>query len=251
MRYLLLFLCFSVTAAEKEIYINQAGNLNEVTIVQSGTAGNKIQGLNGATSSSITGNSNTVDIKQGSSSSVSPNLIEYAILGGSNDITLSQDRLDAGGQNTGSGGDHDIKLDVDGFSNDILIIQRSNAGGTVNGHLVELEVTGDSNVIDLKQIRADTKTIDGTVTGDSNNILVRQRGRATKDLEFDLIGDGHDLEVTQAGEGEHSLDITLTYGTGSIDADLTQDSHTQNFSYTLEQTCYSSAGCGVSVTQSD
>ena len=92
MRYLLLFLCFSVTAAEKEIYINQAGNSNEVTITQSGTAGNKIQGLNGSTSSSITGNSNTVITKQGSSGSVSPNLIEYTILGGSNDITLFQDR---------------------------------------------------------------------------------------------------------------------------------------------------------------
>lgn len=251
MRYLLLFLCFSVTAAEKEIYINQAGNTNAVTITQSGSAGNKIQGLNGSTSSSITGNSNNIDIKQGSSSSVSPNLIEYTILGGSNDIRLYQDRLDAGGQNTGSGGDHDIKLDVDGYTNDILIIQRSNAGGTVNGHLVNLEVTGDSNAIDLKQIRSHSKTIDGTITGDSNNVLVRQRGRKEKSLEFDLIGDGHDLDVTQAGEGNHSLDITLTYGSGSIDADVTQDSHTQNFSYTLEQTCYNPGGCGVSVTQED
>ena len=92
MRYLLLFLCFSVTAAEKEIYINQAGNTNEVSITQSGTAGNKIQGLNGSTASSITGNSNTVDIKQGSSSSVSSNLIEYTILGGSNDIVDSMTR---------------------------------------------------------------------------------------------------------------------------------------------------------------
>ena len=250
MRYLLLFLCFSVTAAEKEIYINQAGNTNEVTITQSGTAGNKIQGLNGSTASSITGNSNTVDIKQGSSSSVSPNLIEYTILGGSNDIVLYQDRLDVGTPATSTGGDHDIKLDIDGYTNNIDIIQRSNYN-TDGGHLVELEVTGDSNVVDLKQIGDHSKTIDGTVSGDSNNILVRQRGSEHKYLEFDLIGNGHDLDVTQAGEGNHSLDITLTYGSGSIDADITQDSHTQNFSYTLEQTCYNPGGCGVSVTQSD
>ena len=250
MRYLLLFLCFSVTAAEKEIYINQAGNTNAVTITQSGTAGNKIQGLNGSTASSITGNSNTVDIKQGSSSSVSPNLIEYTILGGSNDIVLYQDRLDVGTPATSTGGDHDIKLDIDGYTNNIDIIQRSNYN-TDGGHLVELEVTGDSNVVDLKQIGDHSKTIDGTVSGDSNNILVRQRGSEHKYLEFDLIGNGHDLDVTQAGEGNHSLDITLTYGSGSIDADITQDSHTQNFSYTLEQTCYNPGGCGVSVTQSD
>ena len=250
MRYLLLFLCFSVTAAEKEIYINQAGNSNQVSITQSGTAGNKIQGLNGATSSSITGNSNTVDIKQGSSSSIGSNLIEYTILGGSNDVVLYQDRLDAGTQASSTGGDHDIKLDIDGYTNNIDIIQRSNFN-TDGGHLVNLEVTGDSNVVDLKQIGDHSKTIDGTVLGDSNNILVRQRGSQHKDLEFDLIGDGHDLEVTQAGAGNPSLDITLTYGTGPIDADLTQDSNTQNFSYTLEQTCYNSSGCGVSVTQSD
>ena len=250
MRYLLLFLCFSATAAEKEIYINQAGNSNNVSITQSGSAGNEIQGLNGATSSSITGNSNTVDIKQGSSSSIGSNLIEYTILGGSNDVVLYQDRLDAGTQASSTGGDHDIKLDIDGYTNNIDIIQRSNYN-TDGGHLVELEVTGDSNVVDLKQIGDHSKTIDGTVLGDSNNILVRQRGSQHKDLEFDLIGDGHDLEVTQAGAGNHSLDITLTYGTGSIDADLTQDSNTQNFSYTLEQTCYNSSGCGVSVTQSD
>ena len=250
MRYLLLFLCFSVTAAEKEIYINQAGNTNAVTITQSGTAGNKIQGLNGSTASSITGNSNTVDIKQGSSSSVSPNLIEYTILGGSNDIVLYQDRLDVGTPATSTGGDHDIKLDIDGYTNNIDIIQRSNYN-TDGGHLVELEVTGDSNVVDLKQIGDHSKTIDGTVSGNSNNILVRQRGSEHKYLEFDLIGNGHDLDVTQAGEGNHSLDITLTYGSGSIDADITQDSHTQNFSYTLEQTCYNPGGCGVSVTQSD
>ena len=250
MRYLLLFLCFSVTAAEKEIYINQAGNSNNVSITQSGSAGNEIQGLNGATSSSITGNSNTVDIKQGSSSSIGSNLIEYTILGGSNDVVLYQDRLDAGTQASSTGGDHDIKLDIDGYTNNIDIIQRSNFN-TDGGHLVNLEVTGDSNVVDLKQIGDHSKTIDGTVLGDSNNILVRQRGSQHKDLEFDLIGDGHDLEVTQAGAGNHSLDITLTYGTGPIDADLTQDSNTQNFSYTLEQTCYNSSGCGVSVTQSD
>ena len=250
MRYLLLFLCFSVTAAEKEIYINQAGNTNAVTITQSGSAGNKIQGLNGSTASSITGNSNTVDIKQGSSSSVSPNLIEYTILGGSNDIVLYQDRLDVGTPATSTGGDHDIKLDIDGYTNNIDIIQRSNYN-TDGGHLVELEVTGDSNVVDLKQIGDHSKTIDGTVSGNSNNILVRQRGSEHKYLEFDLIGNGHDLDVTQAGEGNHSLDITLTYGSGSIDADITQDSHTQNFSYTLEQTCYNPGGCGVSVTQSD
>ena len=246
MRYLLLFLCFSATAAEKEIYINQAGNSNQVSITQSGSAGNEIQGLNGATSSSITGNSNTVDIKQGSSSSIGSNLIEYTILGGSNDVVLYQDRLDAGTQASSTGGDHDIKLDIDGYTNNIDIIQRSNFN-TDGGHLVELEVTGDSNVIDLKQIGDHSKTIDGILLGDSNNILVRQRGSQHKDLEFSVTGNNHDLDVTQSGEGHHILDVTLS-GSGPIDADVTQQGNS-NHSSVLEQTCQDSSGCSVSVTQ--
>ena len=232
---------------DNTIYINQAGNSNTVSITQSGTAGNHIKGLNGTSASTITGNSNTLDIRQGADTSTGINLIEFDILGSTNDILLYQDRLDAGSEASLTGGQHTIKLDVDGDLNNIDIIQRSSSS-TNGGHHTELEVTGDSNVVDLKQIGNYSKDIFGSVTGDSNNVLVRQRGESNKYLEFELIGNGHDLDVEQSGTGNHNASISLTNGSAPSSLDLTQSGSTSQ-SYAIEQTCYTLGGCSATVTQ--
>jgi hypothetical protein len=174
-------------------------------------------------------------------------LIEFSILGSTNDILLYQDRLDAGSEASLAGGDHTIRLDLDGSLNDIDIIQRNNYS-TNGGHFVELEVTGDSNVVDLKQIGDYSKDIFGKVTGDSNDILVRQRGASNKYLEFDLIGNGHSVDLTQQGLGNHDASISLTYGSASSSVTLDQNSSLDQ-SYSLEQTCYTIGGCSATVTQ--
>ena len=229
------------------IYIDQAGNNNTIEILQDGTAGNHIQGLDGADASIITGNSNTIDIRQGADTSTGINLIEFSILGSTNDILLYQDRLDEGSEASLTGGEHTIKLDVDGNLNNIDIIQRSTYA-TNGGHFVDLEVTGNSNVVDLKQIGDYSKDIFGSVTGDSNNILVRQRGASNKYLEFDLIGNGHDLDVDQSGTGNHNATIILNNGSAPSSLDLSQSGSTDQ-SYSLEQTCYTIGGCSATVTQ--
>ena len=237
----------SYGSGDNTIYIDQAGNNNTIEILQDGTAGNHIQGLDGADASTITGNSNTIDIKQGADTSTGINLIEFSILGSTNDILLYQDRLDAGSEASLTGGEHTIKLDVDGNLNNIDIIQRSTYS-TNGGHFVELDVTGNSNVVDLKQIGDYSKDIFGTVTGDSNDILVRQRGASNKYLEFDLIGNGHDLDVDQSGTGSHNATIILNNGSAPSTLDLTQSGSTSQ-SYSLEQTCYTLGGCSATVTQ--
>jgi hypothetical protein len=237
----------SYGSGDNTIYIDQAGNNNTIEILQDGTAGNHIQGLDGADASTITGNSNTIDIRQGADTSTGINLIEFTILGSTNDILLYQDRLDAGSEASLTGGEHTIKLDVDGNLNNIDIIQRSTYS-TNGGHFVELDVTGNSNVVDLKQIGDYSKDIFGTVTGDSNDILVRQRGASNKYLEFDLIGNGHDLDVDQSGTGSHNATIILNNGSAPSTLDLTQSGSTDQ-SYSLEQTCYTLGGCSATVTQ--
>ena len=232
---------------DNTIYIDQVGSSNTVSITQSGTAGNHIKGLDGADASTITGNSNTLDIRQGADTSTGINLIEFSILGSTNDILLYQDRLDAGSEASLTGGEHTIKLDVDGDLNNIDIIQRSSSS-TNGGHHTELEVTGDSNVVDLKQIGDYSKDIFGSVTGDSNNVLVRQRGESNKYLEFELIGNGHDLDVEQSGTGSHKASISLTNGSAPSSLDLTQSGSTSQ-SYAIEQTCYTVGGCSATVTQ--
>ena len=237
----------SYGSGDNTIYIDQAGNNNTIEILQDGTAGNHVRGVDGADASTINGNSNTLDLRQGADTSTGVNLIEFDVLGSSNDILLYQDRTDAGTEDSIAGGDHTIRLDLDGSLNDIDIIQRNNYS-TNGGHFVELEVTGDSNVVDLKQIGDYSKDIFGKVTGDSNDILVRQRGASNKYLEFDLIGNGHSVDLTQQGLGNHDASISLTYGSASSSVTLDQNSSLDQ-SYSLEQTCYTIGGCSATVTQ--
>ena len=232
---------------DNTIYIDQVGSSNTVSITQSGTAGNHIKGLDGADASTITGNSNTLDIRQGADTSTGINLIEFSILGSTNDILLYQDRLNNGYEDTLAGGGHTIKLDIDGSLNDIDIIQRNNYS-TNGGHHVELEVTGSSNSIDLKQISDYSKDIFGKVTGNSNSVDVYQEGDSNKYLEFELIGNGHTLDVDQLGTGSHNASISLTNGSASSTVNLLQQGSTSQ-SYSLEQTCYTVGGCSATVTQ--
>jgi len=232
---------------DNTIYINQAGNSNTVSITQSGTAGNHIKGLNGTSASTITGNSNTLDIRQGADTSTGINLIEFTITGGTNDVLLYQDRLNNGYEDTQAGGGHTIKLDIDGSTNDIDIIQRNNYS-TNGGHHVELEVDGSSNLINMKQISDYSKDIFGKVTGNSNSVDVYQEGDANKYLEFELIGNGHTLDVDQTGTGSHDASISLTNGSAPSSLDLTQSGSTSQ-SYAIEQTCYTLGGCSATVTQ--
>lgn len=231
------------------VYIDQIGNSNTVTIEQDGTATNTIKGiyLNGNDAGIINGSSNTIEMRQGADTSTSSNLIEFSIVGSTNDVLLYQDRADLGGEDSIAGGGHTIQLDLDGDLNDIDIIQRNNYD-TNGGHFVNLEVTGDSNVLDLKQISDYGKNIFGKVTGDSNNVTVYQHDDSNKYLDFNLTGDGHTIDVEQTGTGAHNAEIDLTYGSASSTVNLLQQGST-NQSYSIEQTCYTAGGCSTTVTQ--
>ena len=231
------------------VYIDQIGNNNTVTIEQDGTATNTIKGiyLNGNDAGVINGSSNTIEMRQGADTSTSSNLIEFSIIGSTNDVLLYQDRLNTGYEDTQAGGGHTIQLDLDGDLNDIDIIQRNNYD-TNGGHFVNLEVTGDSNVLDLKQISDYGKNIFGKVTGDSNNVTVYQHDDSNKYLDFNLTGDGHTIDVEQTGTGAHNAEIDLTYGSASSTVNLLQQGST-NQSYSIEQTCYTTGGCSTTVTQ--
>jgi len=231
------------------IYIDQVGSNNDVTIVQKGTNVNTIKGiyLNGNDRGKITGGSNTIDMRQGATTSTDSNLIEFSIIGDTNNVLLYQDRADLGGEDSLAGGGHTIQLDLDGDTNDIDIIQRNNYS-TNGGHFVNLEVDGNSNVIDLKQISDYSKDIFGKVTGNSNSIAVYQHDNSNKYLEFDLTGNGHSLDVEQTGTGAHDASISLTYGSAASTVDLLQQGSIDQ-SYSLEQTCYTVGGCSVTVTQ--
>ena len=86
------------------------------------------------------------------------------------------------------------------------------------------------------------------VTGNSNIIDVTQQHNSSKFLDITLNGNAHDVTVLQKGLGAHNATIDLTYGSASSTVDLTQQGDS-NQSYSLTQTCYTAGGCSVSVTQ--
>ena len=235
--------------SDNTVYIDQVGDNNTVTIEQDGTATNTIRGIysSGDDAGLIQGNSNTIEMRQGATTSTDSNLIEFKIIGSSNDVLLYQDRLNTGYEDTQAGGGHTIILDLNGSTNDIDIIQRNNYS-TNGGHFVDLEVTGSSNSIDLKQISDYSKDIFGKVTGSNNSVTVYQHEDSNKYLDFDLTGNGHTLDVEQTGTGAHNAEITLINGSAPSTVNLLQQGSTSQ-SYSLEQTCYTTGGCSTTVTQ--
>jgi len=233
--------------SDNSVYIDQAGDNNTVTITQQGTAGNHIRGIDGASAGVITGDSNTIEIMQGSPNTTDPNLIELSVVGSTNDILLYQDRVNGTGAiDTVATGGHTISLDLFGDLNDIDVVQSNN---TVNqGHYVGIDLIGDSNVIDVFQANDYSKKLFSTVTGNSNLINVIQKGDSSKYAEIELIGNGHLVDLTQQGLGNHDASISLTYGSASSSVTLDQNSSLDQ-SYSLEQTCYTIGGCSATVTQ--
>ena len=236
-------------SGSNSIYIDQAGNNNTIEITQKGTSGNHIRGIDGASAGVITGDLNTIDIKQGATTSTDSNLIELSIIGSVNDITLYQDRFDSGAEDSSASGSHVMRLSIDGNSNTVNTMQRSEANKA--GHFGEITLVGDSNNIDLYQ-RAETGLIAFIdVTGSSNLINLTQTntlGDGNHFADITLIGDGHQVNVTQNGSGSHNANISLTNGSAPSTLDLNQSGSTAQ-SYSLEQTCYTPGGCSATVSQ--
>lgn len=235
----------SYSGDDNGIYIDQAGSNNTISITQS-SSDNQIRGIN-QQKAKMWGDSNTIDIRQGASTTIGINLIEFMLDGNSNTITLYQDRNDDGSQDASAYGGHVIKSNIDGNLNDVSVIQRNNTTYS-QGHFVDLNVVGNSNVIDLKQISDYGKDIFASVTGNSNSITVYQHDNANHFADITLTGNGHTVNLEQSGTGVKNATIDLTYGSASSTLNLNQFGSTPQ-SYSFTQTCYDLGGCSATVTQ--
>ena len=235
----------SYSGDDNGIYIDQAGDSNSITILQA-SPNNQIRGID-QQRAKMWGDYNIFDIRQGASTTTGINLIELMVDGNSNDILLYQDRTDLGAEDTSAYGDHIIRANIDGNSNDVSVIQRNNTTYS-QGHFVDLDVVGNSNVVDLKQISDYGKDIFATITGNSNTVDVYQHDNANHFADITLTGDGHTVNLEQTGTGDHKATIDLTYGSASSTLNLDQLGST-NQSYSIEQTCYTAGGCSTTVTQ--
>ncbi len=138
-----------------------------------------------------------------------------AYLDGETDTTFSWDGQESGG--------HYARHDIHGHSNTIAGYQQ-NGGGQGSHHYESL------------------------IFSDDNDIWIRQKNNGDKWLSLRTDSDGNDISILQkTNHGEHSATIRLM-GTEPTTLNLIQKSQT-NQTYNLQQTCYTTGGCNVSVTQ--
>jgi hypothetical protein len=217
---------------------------NTVNIEQTGFY-NKINGLGGGTYAVVDGDNNTVNIKQGDTTG--KNLIEFNILGNTNNVTIWQSRNPTTGLRDGQeSGGHYMGLNVNGNTN-TLTAKQSNDGGSTSGHFAYIDVSGNTNTGTLTQSGNGEKTFFGVVNGGGNMFNVTQQGAGSY-LDLSLTGNGHSVTATQKDAGSHKATINLTNNGGASTVALTQQGATaQNINIT--QQCATLSGCSVSVTQ--
>jgi hypothetical protein len=217
---------------------------NTVNIEQTGFY-NKINGQGGGTYAVVDGDNNTVNIKQGDTTG--KNLIEFNIVGNTNNITMWQSRNPVTGLRDGSeSGGHYMGLNVNGNTN-TLNLKQSNDGGATSGHFAYVDVTGNNNQGTLKQMGNGEKTFFGIVNGSTNVFDITQQGTGSY-FDLSLTGNGHNVTANQKDAGSHKATVNLTNSGGSSTVNLIQQGSTaQNINIT--QQCATLSGCSVSVTQ--
>jgi hypothetical protein len=217
---------------------------NSVTIEQTGNY-NKIAGIGGGTYAVIDGDNNSINIKQGDT--LGKNLIEFNIVGNTNNVSIWQSRNPTTGLQDGSeSGGHYIGLKITGSSN-VSNLRQSNDGGSSSGHFAYVDVTGNSNNTTLRQTGNGEKTFFGIVNGSNNVFNVTQQGSVSY-FDLSLTGNGHNVTANQKDAGSHKATVNLTNAGGASTVTLVQQGATaQNINIT--QQCATLTGCSVSVTQ--
>jgi hypothetical protein len=230
----------NITPNGNEIYITQSGNNLDLDITQYDNdqliAGTSSTSSN-LTDATITGDDNTVAITQGNSAgSFSDNNVTLLDVNGTNNnINVRQ------GDNVDDAGGHRTKLNVTGNYNTVGINQHNDGGVGSNGHFMEIDIAGNSNTAYADQKADGDKMLFLDVNGASNNIDILQQGTGEHFLDITL-GSNQTVDITQDGSGSHAATIDMSGYTSGLT--LSQSGST-NQTYSLNQICTNSNGCGT------
>ena len=255
----LLFISLtSIAYADNEIYIEQVGTADDLTITINQ------DGDDNSVNLSIAHDDNTLDVNQvGNNNTVS--WVSYwgsgqswggDIDGSNNDLKLEQ-------YNTTGSDSNRIGFHIPGDNNSLHVCQgatfadsssTSCAGSSSSeyvGHTANIDIHADDNTIKIGQ-QTGTGNADHyvqlyTYGGDNNDMFVKQNGNGNKTLHMTVYTDGGEQSIIQKDSGAHEAYITLT-GSYGTDLDVKQQGSTAQ-SYTLSQNCQTSGGCSVSITQ--
>lgn len=198
-----------------EIYIEQVGDNNSITIRQ----GTTLAGKNRMTVSA-NGNGNTLNLNQGYNQ------------------TGTVDGVDTN--------NHYQLLNLSGNNNTVTTVQKDT--GTGPGQYMETTISGSNNIVDLKQSNASGKTLFTNVNGSNNNVSAQQKDGGQDYLDIKLTGNGHTVNALQQGSGNHAATIDLTNSGGASTVNMTQQGSTAQ-TYSIQQSCATPTGCSTTIVQ--
>jgi hypothetical protein len=249
----------SIAYADNSVFIEQITTSDDTTITINQ------DGNNNAVNLSMAHDDNTLDFNQvGNNNTIS--WVSYwgsgKVWGG--DIDGTNNTLKFEQYNTTGSDSNRIGFHMPGNDNDLHVCQGATfssstdttcSGTTPNseygGHIVNLDVHANGNSVKVGQEtgtgNADHYAQIYYYNGDNNDTFVTQKGNGDKDLRMDIRTDGGEQEVMQKGDGAHTATVNL-YGSYHTDLSLTQQGNTAQ-SYSITQTCQTSGGCGISLTQ--
>ena len=130
--------------------------------------------------------------------------------------------------------------DVDGSNNTESVIQYD--GATYGRH-----IWGDENTVDIYQSGDHTHNLDIHVDDVVHESWQEGSGTHYSHAYFYQTSDGSITDMTQKGSGNHNAQIRIM-GNQPTTLNLLQQGST-NQSYSVTQSCYTSGGCTVNVTQ--
>lgn len=137
------------------VTITQIGNSNSATVIQSGTKNNYSEIY-------VSGNYNTTNTTQTSTSTSATNYIELDVIGSSNTVNLTQ-------QSTG--GTKGIMAAVNDSSNTLTIQQKDNGN-----HYAEINLSGGNKSVNLLQQGSAAHMANITLSGGATSITSSQSG---------------------------------------------------------------------------
>lgn len=151
--------------SDSQVYIEQLGNSNTITITQSGSKNNYIEYYGN-------GSNNTISISETSTSNASVNYTELSILGNNNTASLLQ-------QNTG--GSKGIFTHVNG-NNNTLSLQQKDSGN----QYLELDISGDNKHIDTLQQGSGNHMGKISLSGQPTDLSLSQSGSSQQSYSINF-----------------------------------------------------------------
>ena len=187
------------------------------------------------------GDNNSITIRQGTSST-GKNRMTVSASGNSNTLNLNQGYNTDGTTSAGDNNNHYLLLNTYGNSNNITTQQ------TGNGQYNETTISGNNNIVNLQQLGTGSKTLFTNINGSNNTAAIQQKDSGQDYLDLKLTGNGHNVNALQQGSGNHAATIDLTNAGGGSTLNMTQQGSTAQ-TYSIQQSCATPTGCTTTITQ--